>query len=72
LLEFSWESVLFAIPLVLVLLAVTFRLDQLLAAPAGKSGTLDPVRPACGVDRNGRILMTDPDGRPWDPDPGLK
>ena len=73
-LKSGWESIVVAVPFVLVMLAVIFRLDQLLAAPRGKKSTMDPAlnRPPCGVDKNGRIMLTDPDGRPWGGDRGPK
>jgi hypothetical protein len=65
-LQSGWESTLVAIPFVLILLAGIFRLDVLFAAPKRKGAKVPALnRPACGVDENGRMVMADPDGRPW-------
>lgn len=65
-LQSGWETFLLAIPLVGLLLVTLFRLDEMIASP--KRGKAVP-RPACGCDENGRVLLSDPDGRPW-PVPG--
>jgi hypothetical protein len=61
-LQSGWENFLVAVPLVGLLLMTLFRLDEMLASP--KRGRAVP-RPACGCDENGRVLLSDPDGRPW-------
>lgn len=58
------DTVLVAIPILTLLLASMFRLDQLIAAPK-ETGRRD--RPPCGMDRNGEPILTDPDGRPSGP-----
>lgn len=61
-LQSVWENLLVAVPFVGILLVALFRLDQIIAAPRRRK----PVnRPACGCDENGRMLLSDPDGRPW-------
>ncbi|HVU46588.1 MAG TPA: hypothetical protein VHD85_10710 [Terracidiphilus sp.] len=63
----GWDTLLFALPFIGMLLVAFFRLDEAFAAPKrhpdpAKSATR---RPACGVDEDGQPLMSDPDGRPW-------
>ena len=61
-LQSVWENLLVAVPFVGILLVALFRLDQIIAAPRRRK----PVRrPASGTDENGRLLLSDPDGRPW-------
>ena len=62
-LESGWETLLFAAPLVGMLLFGLFRLDTIFAAP--KQAASLPRRPASGFDQHGRVLVSDPDGRPW-------
>ena len=61
-LKSGWDTLLFAVPSLGMLLIGLFRLDELFAAPKQR---LTMRRPASGIDENGRLLMTDPDGRPW-------
>ena len=56
------DALLVAVPFVAVLLVGMFRLDALLAAPRRVSS---PRRPPTGTDEHGRMLLSDPDGRPW-------
>jgi hypothetical protein len=61
-LQSGWGNLLVAVPFVGILLVGLFRLDEIIAA----SKRAKPVnRPACGCDENGRLLLSDPDGRPW-------
>jgi hypothetical protein len=55
------DTLLLGVPLVCLLLTGYFRLDQIVAAP---KRTKRP-KPAFLLDKGGRALMTDPDGRPW-------
>ena len=61
-LKSGWESVLFGIPFIGMLLACFLRLDEFLVAPRQAS---KPTRPARGIDNNGNAILCDPDGRPW-------
>lgn len=54
------DTLLIAIPFVLLLLISIFRLDEFIAAP---KGALNQRRPACGVDEFGEPILRDPDGR---------
>lgn len=59
-LQSGWESFLLAAPFVGMVLIGVFRLDELATRP--KRGR----RPGfIGHDENGRMLLSDPDGRPW-------
>ena len=51
-----------AVPFVGLLLMGIFRLDTILAAPKQAAGLR---RPPSGTDKHGRVLLSDPDGRPW-------
>jgi hypothetical protein len=62
-LQTGWENFLVAVPFVGILVAGIFRLDEIIASPRRRHGM---KRPACGCDANGRVLFSDPDGRPWD------
>jgi len=57
------DTVLVVVPFVCLLLVGQFRLDGIIAAPTLKRKAKVP---ALNFDRDGRPLMTDPDGRPWD------
>ena len=59
-LQSGWETFLLAAPIVGMILVGVFRLDEI-AANSGR--TSRPRIP--GNDENGRVLSTDPDGRPW-------
>lgn len=56
------ESLLIAAPLVGVLFFGMFRLDAIFASPRQAARTR---RPPSGTDKQGRMLLSDPDGRPW-------
>lgn len=58
----GWETVLFAVPFIGMLLVGIFRLDEIFCAPRQR---VVVRRPVCGVDESGQPLMTDPDGRQW-------
>lgn len=61
-LQSGWENLLVAVPFVGILLVGLFRLDELIASP---KRARDVKHPARGCDENGRLLLSDPDGRPW-------
>jgi len=50
-----------ALPFVVLLMAALLRLDALMATPCRPRQR----QPAFGLDRNGKMFLTDPDGRPW-------
>jgi len=54
------DTLLIAIPFVLLLLFSVFRLDESMALP---KGSLNRRRPACGIDKFGEPILRDPDGR---------
>ncbi len=58
----SWQSILLAIPFVLTMLAGIFRLDEVLVT---RKQVPQKQRLASGVDRDGRHILCDPDGRPF-------
>jgi len=66
----GWDTALVAIPLVGFLFIAYFRLDSLLTRRKTPS-TSQPEHVAgphlqeTGLDKDGRPLMTDPDGRRW-------
>jgi hypothetical protein len=61
-LKAGWETALFAIPFIGMLLFGFFHLDEVFVAPREKTGN---PRAACGKDQDGKDILTDPDGRPW-------
>ncbi len=54
------DSLLMAVPFVIMLLINIFRLDQIIAAPRM---TLTSRQLRCGTDKFGEPIMRDPDGR---------
>jgi hypothetical protein len=58
----DWDSLLFAVPFVAILLLGFFRLDEAIAAPKRPAVHR---RTECGQDKDGRTILTDPDGRRW-------
>ena len=61
-LQSGWETFLLAAPLVGMILVGIFRLDVIVAS--SRQGG-NPSRPPSGIDEKGRLLLADPDGRPW-------
>ncbi len=58
----GWETILYAIPCVLLGIALVFRLDSLFLGPRSRSGE---ARAFPGSDENGQPVLRDPDGRPF-------
>jgi len=58
----GWDTLLVAIPLLGLLLAGNLHLDEIVAAPKRRRPRRSPV---CGTDETGRLILSDPDGRPW-------
>ena len=58
------DTLLIAVPLVLMIFISVFRLDQVIASPKGSS---QRRRPVCGIDDSGEPILRDPDGRPSGP-----
>jgi hypothetical protein len=58
----GWDTALYAVPVILMLVAGVFRLDELVAAPREASRR---HRGPTGVDENGEPMLSDPDGRPF-------
>jgi len=61
-LQSGLDTLLIAVPFVGVLLIGMFRLDAIIAAPKQAAGF---QHPPSGTDKHGRVLFSDPDGRPW-------
>jgi hypothetical protein len=61
----DWDTLLYAVPVLVMLMAGVFHLDELLMAPRQGSRVRQP--PA-RVDENGQPLLFDPDGRPSRPE----
>jgi hypothetical protein len=62
LLHSDFDSLILAIPFVATVLASYFRLDEVIATPKERKHRKSL---AFGLDKDGRLCMTDPDGRPW-------
>jgi hypothetical protein len=56
----SRDTLLIAVPFVVILMITIFRLDQIIASPREP---LTGRRLACGLDEHGEPLLRDPDGR---------
>jgi hypothetical protein len=61
LLDAGWVDILKASPFLILLVAGLLRVDAALATIHRKR----PSLPSLGVDRTGKMFLTDPDGRPW-------
>jgi hypothetical protein len=61
-LQSGWETFLLAAPFVGMVLVGVFRLDEIAANPKRKRGRRPRLT---GNDENGRLPLSDPDGRPW-------
>lgn len=62
-LKSGWETLLFEVPFISMLLIGLLRLDSVAATPKRLAGHR---RIECGQDEEGRTILTDPDGRRWD------
>lgn len=61
-LKSGWDILLFAVPSIGTLFFGFFRLDQIVSTPRHSLA----FRPKLtGYDKNGKPLISDPDGRPW-------
>ena len=61
-LQSGWETFLLAAPFVGMILVGVFRLDEIAANPNRQRSRRPGLN---GNDENGRLLLSDPDGRPW-------
>lgn len=61
-LQSGWETFLLAAPFVGMVLVGVFHLDEIAANPNRHHGGRPRLT---GNDENGRLLLSDPDGRPW-------
>jgi hypothetical protein len=59
----GWDTLLVAIPFLVILFIGFFRLDGMLARKK-KAGSR-ASRPPSGLDEDGAPIICDPDGRPW-------
>ncbi len=60
-LKSGWDTVLFAVPFLGLLLIGFFRLDEIFASNKKQIKR----RPAVGMDPEGEPYLSDPDGRMW-------
>ena len=60
----GWDTFLYAVPVLFMLVVGVFRLDELFAAPKQNAR---PPQPPSGIDEDGQPLLCDPDGRPFYP-----
>jgi hypothetical protein len=58
----SRDILLYGLPLVVMLVASMFKVDELFGAPKNKAPR---PRPAQGYNSVHSPMMSDPDGRPW-------
>jgi hypothetical protein len=63
-LKSGWETYLMGIPLIALLLICVFRLDELILKPRKKPSRLPLPLPPGIAERDGREIISDPDGRP--------
>jgi len=64
------DTLLVAIPLLVLLMMGVLRLDELIFA--SPKGAMRRHRAMCGVDEDGRPILTDPDGREWKKTPARR
>jgi hypothetical protein len=57
------DAVLVAIPLLVLLMACVFRLDE--AIFSSPKSAPKPHRAKCGYDEDGEPILSDPDGQVW-------
>lgn len=60
----SWDTLLFGIPLIALLVFTFFRLDQVFTAGKRKVSA-PPRRSEPIVHKDETTMLRDPDGRPW-------
>lgn len=58
----DWVMILFSVSCAFVLLASILRLDELVATPPKR---LKRWRSAFALDRDGELVLCDPDGQTW-------
>jgi hypothetical protein len=61
-LQSGWENLFVGVAFVGMLVVSFFRLDEVIASPKRSRVRR---RPVSGSDKNGHLLLSDPDGRPW-------
>jgi hypothetical protein len=54
------DTLLVVIPFLVLFVISLFRLDEILAAP---KGGIRQRRPMCGINKDGKPALSDPDGR---------
>jgi len=57
-----WDTILIAIPFFVILLFSIFGTDLVQGRRTKKAGA--PMRPPSGIDKEGKPISSDPDGRP--------
>lgn len=63
----NWDTLLVALPFLILMLIGFFRLDEVLAAPKHRALAVHAHRAASGTDEHGLPILCDPDGRRWKP-----
>jgi hypothetical protein len=62
-LQNNLDTLLLGVPFVLMMLVGIFRLDELMVTPRQK--TVTHPRPLNGLDAEGNLILSDPDGTCW-------
>lgn len=63
-LQSGWDTLLYAVPIFLMMFAGFFRLDELFVS---QKSSPKKRRSFSGLDQNGQPMLCDPDGRPFNP-----
>jgi hypothetical protein len=59
------DTLLVAVPFLIFLVIGYFRLDEVFVSPSQRESKAKAHRIYCGVDNDGQVMLSDPDGRPW-------
>ncbi|HEY1987019.1 MAG TPA: hypothetical protein VGG85_16515 [Terracidiphilus sp.] len=58
----DWDTILLMLPFFAVMALGMFRLDEKIATSSKQQQTVRQM--FCGIDADGKVLLSDPDGRP--------